>query len=93
MIKINDIEITENLVEVLKLLGLDEKHNPVNKTTVTHIDTLMQLNDFLIDFMTNYMEYNETEMKKLGDLLISTKAIRDDLGRLDKEFNVILKFE
>ena len=92
MIKINDIEITENLVEVLKLLGLNEKHDKVDKAIVNHISTLMQLNDFLVDYMTHYMGYNETEMKEIGDLLISTKALRDDLGRLDKEFNVILKF-
>lgn len=89
MIQINGVEITENLVAILKNLGLTQKDD---RPTYYFNKTLIKVNDFLVDYMTMHMDMGDVEdLQRVTNLLVAIKEIRDNIMELDKEFNAILK--
>lgn len=88
---INGIEITEELVEILKGLGLGEKTCSEDKITRYVTNTMCKAIDFMIDSLTDCGNLNGDVAKKIVDLLVDTKAARDEIMKLDMEFDKILK--
>ena len=83
MITINGLTITDGLVAVLKM----EYAWPATKETTIdeYMVSLMEINDYLLDRLTEACPDDIKELKELSLLLVNAKAIRDMLNRLNVE--------
>ena len=82
---INGMEVRDELIDVLKNWA------PYSENSESHldsaIDSLFDLNDYLIGALTEVMNDDIIHMREIGNYLINVKSLKDDL----KELNTLLK--
>jgi len=85
MITMNGMQVTEDLVNFLKQLAPESQG--VESSLDSEIDSLLDINDYLLEMLTNVSVDDVDGMKTLSNHLINIKSVKDHL----KKLNLLLK--
>lgn len=81
MTTVNGMEVKEDLVDFLKQLA--PMRNGIESSLDSHIDSLLEVNDYLLQSLTAIATDDIISMKKLSNHMINVKCIKDDLKKLN----------
>jgi len=81
MTQVNGIPVTENLIKILKEQYC---HSSGDETTLDwYVESLMGINDYLLDRLAEASTNDVEQLKKISTLLLDVKGVRDFNAKLN----------